>query len=97
MLSIAPIGGGTFDRCETFASGLADVIRALPVRPLLVISSDMNHFASDAENRALDEIALHAMEQRDPAHLLTTVHEHGLSARSASINRVISSLGDLSP
>ncbi len=46
---------------------------------MLVISSDMNHFASDRENRRLDEIALKAMERLDPAHLLATVTEHNIS------------------
>ena len=39
--------------------------------PLLVISSDMNHYASDAETRRLDEMALTAMQtpasHRSPA------------------------------
>ena len=39
----------------------------------------MNHFATDRENRRLDEIALDAMEQLDPAHLLATVTEHNIS------------------
>jgi AmmeMemoRadiSam system protein B len=45
----------------------------------LLISSDMNHFATDAESRRLDEIALGAMERLDPAHLLATVSEHNIS------------------
>jgi AmmeMemoRadiSam system protein B len=73
------IGGDDWDHCRRFAHGLADVIRRVPERPLLLISSDMNHFASDRENRRLDEIALEAMEKLDPAHLLTTVTEHNIS------------------
>src|SRR6185436_6349364 len=49
------IGSGDLARCREFATGLANLIRNLPEPPLLVISSDMNHFASDAENRRLDE------------------------------------------
>jgi AmmeMemoRadiSam system radical SAM enzyme/AmmeMemoRadiSam system protein B/AmmeMemoRadiSam system protein A len=67
------IGGGDLARCRQFASGLAQVIRSLPEAPLLVISSDMNHFASDAENRRLDEIALKAMETLDAEQLYKTV------------------------
>jgi AmmeMemoRadiSam system protein B len=73
------IGGGDWEHCRRFAQGLADVIRRLPEPPLLLISSDMNHFASDRENRRLDEIALEAMEKLDPAHLLATVTEHNIS------------------
>jgi AmmeMemoRadiSam system protein B/AmmeMemoRadiSam system protein A len=73
------LGGGDWERCRQFAEGLASVLRGLPSRPLLVISSDMNHFASDREGRRLDEIALRAMEQLDPAALLKTVTEHNIS------------------
>jgi AmmeMemoRadiSam system radical SAM enzyme/AmmeMemoRadiSam system protein B/AmmeMemoRadiSam system protein A len=73
------IGGGDWERCREFAEGLAGVIRRLPERPLLVISSDMNHFATDRDTRLLDEIALQAMERLDPAHLLATVAGHDIS------------------
>ncbi|MBV8610614.1 MAG: AmmeMemoRadiSam system protein B, partial [Singulisphaera sp.] len=73
------VGGGNWERCRLFAHGLAEVVRGLPSRPLLVISSDMNHFATDRENRQLDEIALRAMGRLDPAHLLATVNEHNIS------------------
>jgi AmmeMemoRadiSam system radical SAM enzyme/AmmeMemoRadiSam system protein B/AmmeMemoRadiSam system protein A len=73
------IGGGGWSRCQQFATGLAGVLRNLHPRPLLLISSDMNHFAPDAENRRLDEIALRAFESRDPELLLRTVREHNIS------------------
>lgn len=73
------IGGGGWKACRVFAEGLARVIERMPEKPLLVISSDMNHFATDAETRRLDEIALEAMERLDPEHLLGTVREHDIS------------------
>jgi AmmeMemoRadiSam system protein B/uncharacterized protein (TIGR00296 family) len=73
------IGGGDWEHCRRFALGLAEVIRGLPEPPLLLISSDMNHFASDRENRRLDTIALDAMERLDPAGLLETVTSHNIS------------------
>ncbi|MCI0359202.1 MAG: AmmeMemoRadiSam system radical SAM enzyme [Planctomycetaceae bacterium] len=73
------LGGSDLPRCRQFAAGLAQVVRSLPERPLLVISSDMNHFASDAENRRLDEIALAAMESCDPEQLYGTVKRHHIS------------------
>lgn len=73
------LGEGNWELCQQFARGLADVLGRLPTRPLLLISSDMNHFANDRENRQLDEIALRAIERLDPAHLLATVAEHGIS------------------
>jgi AmmeMemoRadiSam system protein B len=47
--------------------------------PLLVISSDMNHFATDAENRRLDALAIEAMQRCDPEGLYETVIEHNIS------------------
>ena len=73
------IGRGSLEQCRRFGQQLAAVISELPSPPLLVISSDMNHFASDTRNRELDEIALTAMETLDPAELLTAVTSHNIS------------------
>ncbi|MCY2990518.1 MAG: AmmeMemoRadiSam system protein B [Planctomycetota bacterium] len=67
------VGAGDLARCRQFAAGLADVIRGMNPRPLLVISTDMNHYGSDAENRRLDELALQSVETLDPAHVYETV------------------------
>jgi len=72
-------GQANLAQCLRIAAGLANVIRTLPEPPLLVISSDMNHFASDAENRRLDEIALQALETLDPATLFNTVRDQEIS------------------
>jgi AmmeMemoRadiSam system radical SAM enzyme/AmmeMemoRadiSam system protein B/AmmeMemoRadiSam system protein A len=60
------IGGGSLQRCEQFAEGLAAVLRRLDERPLLLISTDMNHFATDAETRRLDALALQELDRLDP-------------------------------
>jgi AmmeMemoRadiSam system protein B/AmmeMemoRadiSam system protein A len=73
------LGAGDLDRCRELAAGLAEVLRRRPDPPLLVISSDLNHYASDAENRRLDAIALEALERLDPAHLYETVLQHKIS------------------
>ncbi|MDA1013747.1 MAG: AmmeMemoRadiSam system protein B [Planctomycetota bacterium] len=73
------LGGGTFEQCVGFAEGLVRVIQSMSEAPLLVISSDMNHFASDDENRRLDEIALAAMERLNPQDLFDTVRQHDIS------------------
>ncbi|MFO0908971.1 MAG: AmmeMemoRadiSam system radical SAM enzyme [Isosphaeraceae bacterium] len=73
------VGGGDWAHCQRFAAGLAAAIRTLDEPPLLLISSDMNHFATDRENRQLDALALHAMSQLDPRRLLDTVTEHDIS------------------
>jgi AmmeMemoRadiSam system protein B len=74
------IGGvGDLASLQRFAGQMAGVLGSLPERPLLVISSDMNHFAHDSENRILDRIALDAIETLDPAHVFQTVHMHHIS------------------
>jgi AmmeMemoRadiSam system radical SAM enzyme/AmmeMemoRadiSam system protein B/AmmeMemoRadiSam system protein A len=67
------LGSGGLDRLQEFGRGLARVVASLPTRPLLVISSDMNHFANDEDTRRLDAIALEALESRDPVRLYETV------------------------
>jgi AmmeMemoRadiSam system protein B len=59
--------------------GLAHVLsrRSKPV--LLVISSDLNHFASDAETRRVDAQAIAALESLDPSNLYHTVRKQNIS------------------
>jgi AmmeMemoRadiSam system radical SAM enzyme/AmmeMemoRadiSam system protein B/AmmeMemoRadiSam system protein A len=73
------IGHGDLESCRRFAQGLADLLRNQADRPLLLISSDMNHFATDAENRRLDALALAALERGDPAELYATVTQNQIS------------------
>jgi AmmeMemoRadiSam system protein B len=39
----------------------------------------MNHYASEAENRRLDKVAMDALKQLDPTHLYHTVRSHDIS------------------
>lgn len=73
------IGGGDLARCREFAEGLAKVIGEMEEKPLLLISSDMNHYASDSETRRLDELALAAMETGNPDQLYETVTSRHIS------------------
>jgi AmmeMemoRadiSam system radical SAM enzyme/AmmeMemoRadiSam system protein B/AmmeMemoRadiSam system protein A len=73
------IGGGDLPRCRAFADGLAKVMSGMAEPPLLVISSDMNHYASDAETRRLDAMALAAMETLDAEQLYGTVTSRHIS------------------
>ena len=67
---------GSLAELQRFAEQMAAVLATLPERPLLVISSDLNHYASEAESHRLDRLALDALESLDPARLLETVqHE----------------------
>jgi AmmeMemoRadiSam system protein B/AmmeMemoRadiSam system protein A len=73
------IGDGDWETCARFAEGLANVLRRRDEPPLLVISSDMNHFATDSENRRLDEMALAALESLDPRGVYETVTQNSIS------------------
>ncbi|MCH7987734.1 MAG: AmmeMemoRadiSam system radical SAM enzyme [Planctomycetes bacterium] len=73
------LGGGDLERCEQFAEGLIKVIRELDEPPLLLISSDMNHYASDDENRRLDALALAELDRLDPDALYNTVMKNHIS------------------
>ena len=73
------LGSGDAERCHTFARGLAQVLRARREAPLLVISTDLNHYASDTENRRLDAIALECVERLPPADVYRTVSERRIS------------------
>jgi AmmeMemoRadiSam system radical SAM enzyme/AmmeMemoRadiSam system protein B/AmmeMemoRadiSam system protein A len=73
------IGHGDLESCKRFAEGLAGLLREREEQPLLLISSDMNHFASDAETRRLDALALSALERGDPDALHETVTRHNIS------------------
>src|SRR5262249_40865894 len=73
------IGGGDLESCRQFAEGLAGVLRRREDRPLLVISSDMNHFATNEENRRLDALAMEALDRRDPEALYETVTQNNIS------------------
>ena len=73
------IGHADLAGCLRFGKGLADLLNRREERPLLLISSDMNHFATDAENRRLDAMALAALETGDPTQLYQTVTDNQIS------------------
>ena len=73
------IGSGTYEHCQKFANGLAKAISDRLDDTLLLISSDMNHYASDAETRRVDELAIAALEQLDPKNVLDTVRKNDIS------------------
>jgi AmmeMemoRadiSam system protein B len=78
VLGVA-IGGGELAELRRFGEQLARVVADLSPRPLLLISSDMNHHASEARTRRIDRPALEALEACDPQRLFETVEERGIS------------------
>jgi AmmeMemoRadiSam system radical SAM enzyme/AmmeMemoRadiSam system protein B/AmmeMemoRadiSam system protein A len=73
------IHGASWPRLQMVAKQLAEIIRCEAEPPLLVISSDMNHFAPEAENRRRDRVALDAILARDPQRLLAVCQEQQIS------------------
>ena len=60
------VGDASLPELLRFGVAMSVVLRDMPQRPLLVVSSDMNHFADVATTRRLDGLALDAIATRDP-------------------------------
>jgi AmmeMemoRadiSam system protein B/AmmeMemoRadiSam system protein A len=73
------LAGGDWAAAQRFAEGLAAVVKEMPEAPLLLVSSDMNHFATDDENRRLDEMAIAALETLDPEHAFRVINENNIT------------------
>ncbi|MFW6169621.1 MAG: AmmeMemoRadiSam system protein B [Planctomycetota bacterium] len=75
-ITVGQIG---WTQCEAIARDAAEVLRDRLDNVLLVVSSDLNHFADDAENRRLDELAMRALDQLDPRTLHETCRRHRIT------------------
>ena len=73
----------TWEIIRQGAAQFAQFLNALPEKPLLIISSDMNHFADEATTRRVDRIALDsirkAVADQNPEQVLQTIHERRIS------------------
>jgi AmmeMemoRadiSam system protein B len=73
------MGSGSWEEIQLAAKQLAEVIRPQAEKVLFAISSDMNHFAEDQENRRRDRLALDALCTGDPQHLLDVCKSNAIS------------------
>lgn len=73
------MSGGSYEELSAAADALATLLNSMDRPPLLVISSDMNHFADDEENRRRDRLALECLRQNDPKSLLETCAASSIS------------------
>ena len=73
------LADGSWSEIQRAAVELAEVIQRQATRPLLVVSSDLNHYAADAENRRRDAMALEAIQTGDPEQLLAVCREQRIS------------------
>ena len=69
----------SLDQIRRFADQMAEVLRELPELPLLVISTDMNHYEEDQWTRKVDRLALDALQTLDPAKVYETVRSNKIS------------------
>ncbi len=79
----ALIGRATVDELTAAAAKFAEFLQNEAEKgrnaPLILISSDMNHFSNDETTRRLDALALDALESLDPRRLLETVRREKIS------------------
>jgi AmmeMemoRadiSam system protein B len=73
------MSGGQYEELERAAKALADCLSQMEKPPLMVISSDMNHFADDLENRRRDRLALDQLQKNAPKELLQVCAEENIS------------------
>jgi len=90
------VGRIDLEQVHLCGAAIAEVVRDRLDSLLFVISSDMNHFATDADTRRLDELALQSLDALDPDRLYATCLRQRISmcgALPAAI--VLSTLGCL--
>lgn len=70
---------GWADRLPDAAKKLAAWLAGFPQKPLLLASTDMNHYATDRETRRKDAPVLRAMLDRDPEKMMQCVKDGDVS------------------
>ncbi len=71
--------GGDFAALQRFAKQMASVLIRQAELPLLIVSTDMNHYADLATTERADRLALDCLQALDPQRLFTTVHQQRIS------------------
>ncbi len=79
ILYIIPISISSLENVEAAASKLAEVIKNSDKDISIIVSSDMNHFAGEEENRRKDNLALEAFLAGDVLKLLDIVNKENIS------------------
>ncbi len=66
-------------QCRRLGQSIARLIQELEEAPLILASSDMNHYESQEATMQKDQLALEPLLQLDPEGLYQVVHEEGIS------------------
>lgn len=80
-VKIVPIALMTLDleTCHKVAQAIVSAIKLMDYRITIIASSDMSHYVSDTEARALDGLAIDKILQLDPEGLYKTVTSKKIS------------------
>ena len=93
------MAGGDWDKIETAAAEFATFLKPCHTRPLLIISTDMNHFATEETTRYVDKLALDAIRDLEPERFFDTVMAKQISMcgvyAAAFVLKTLQTLGDL--
>lgn len=73
------IGTGSYQPLEELGRAVAAVVAKRKPRPLVVASSDLNHYESEAIGRSKDQKAIDRILALDPQGLYDTVHRERIS------------------
>jgi AmmeMemoRadiSam system radical SAM enzyme/AmmeMemoRadiSam system protein B/AmmeMemoRadiSam system protein A len=73
------IGHSNYEQLEDLGKALGQLVVSMDTSPLLVISSDMNHFEDADTTQVKDKMALDAMLQADPKLLFDTCQNNQIS------------------
>ncbi len=73
------LGRLSLEDCRTLGEAVARVIETEAERPLLVASSDMSHYVTDAVARTKDKMAIDRVLALDPEGLFRTVRDERIS------------------
>ena len=91
--------GGDWDEIEESAIQFAHFLKTSNSKPLLVISSDMNHYATEETTRHVDRMALDAIRDLNPERFFDTVMAKQISMcgiyPAAFVLKTLQSLGEL--
>lgn len=73
------IGAHDLDLCREIGEAIAEAAEAAEARPLILASSDMNHYESRRIGRPKDDLALARIEALDPEGLFATVFRESIT------------------
>jgi len=78
-LAAVVLGGLSFKECEELGAAVARAVSRAEGPTLIVASSDMSHYLTDDEARAVDRLALAPLAAADPRGLFDAVRAHGIT------------------